>query len=118
MLLTKIISQSRNAALLTLSLFILSCATIEELAPPVNEAAMNLAMSRGIDSGLAARGRTIYITACVRCHSPEPVIRYDLVRWQTNILPDMRERTKLSEDDALALEEYIKLILQSERKSQ
>lgn len=95
-------------------MFILSCATIEELAPLVDEAAMNLAISSGIDSSMAAQGRTIYVTACVRCHSPEAVVRYDLVRWQTKILPDMYERTKLNEADRQALEAYIKLILQAE----
>lgn len=100
-------------ALLLFSMFILSCATIEELAPPVNETAANLAISTGIDPNQAARGRTIYITSCVRCHSPEPIARYDLVRWQTKILPDMAERTKLSESDTQALVAYIKLTLQA-----
>ena len=109
----KIIRQSRLTILLLFSLFILSCATIEELAPPVNETATNLAISTGIDPNQAARGRTIYITSCVRCHSPEPVVRYDLVRWQTDILPDMAERTKLNESDTQALEAYITLILQA-----
>ncbi len=113
MLRGKIINQSRTAIILLMSLLILSCETIDELAPPVNEAVVNLAISRNIDPTLAARGRTIYITLCVHCHSPEPVTRYDLVRWQTDILPDMTVRTKLSEADAQALEAYIKLTLQA-----
>ena len=106
-------NQYRPAIFLLLSFFILSCATIEELAPLVDEAAVNLAISSDIDPTLAARGRTIYITSCVRCHSPEPVVGYDLVRWQTKILPDMTERSKLSETDTHALEAYIKLMLQT-----
>ena len=100
-------------ALLLFSSLILSCATIEDLAPLVDEAAVNLAISSGVDPSLAARGRTIYITSCVRCHSPEPVVRYDLVYWQIKILPDMAERSKLSETDTQALEAYIKLTLQA-----
>lgn len=99
--------------ILLVSLLIVSCATIEELAPPVDEVAVNLAISSGLDPALAARGRTIYITACVRCHSPESVVRYDLSYWQNDILPDMAERSKLSESDTQALEAYIKLILQA-----
>ena len=106
--------QSCHAIILLFSLFILSCATIEELAPLVDEAAVNLAISRDINPTLAARGRTIYITSCVRCHSPEPVARYDLVYWQNDILPDMTNRSKLNEADTQALEAYIKLILQVE----
>lgn len=109
----KIPNQSRPAILLLFSLFIFSCETIEELAPPVNEAAVNLALSSDIDPTLAARGRTIYITSCVRCHSPEPVAGYDLVYWQTEILPKMAKRSKLSETDTQALEAYIKLMLQA-----
>lgn len=99
-------------ALLLFSSLILSCATIEELAPLVDEAAVNLAISSGVDPSMAARGRTIYITSCVRCHSPEPVAGYDLVYWQTDILPKMAKRSKLSETDTQALEAYIKLTLQ------
>lgn len=106
-------NQYRLAILLLFSLLILSCATIEELAPPVDEAAVNLAISSGVDPILAARGRTIYITSCVRCHSPEPVARYNLVYWQDDILPDMAERSKLSEADTQALEAYIKLTLKA-----
>lgn len=113
MLQQTIFSQTRLVMVLLLSLFVLSCETIEELAPPVDEVAVKLAISSSIDPTLAARGRTIYITSCVHCHSPEPVVRYNLANWQNNILPDMAERSKLSEADTQALGEYIKLMLQA-----
>jgi len=113
-----IINHALIVIILLFSLLIVSCATIEELAPPVDEVAVSMALSSGVDPDFAAFGRTIYITSCARCHSPEPVVRYDLSYWQNDILPDMAERSKINEEDTQALEAYIKLVLQVQSSHQ
>lgn len=81
---------------------LVGCATmdINVIAPPVAEASSQL-----------ARGRTIYVTKCTKCHSPEPVAKYSLTEWQT-IMPEMVEETKLNAADAAAVTAYVEHTLQ------
>lgn len=74
-----------------------SCATmdINVIAPPVVEASPEL-----------ARGRTIYVTKCAKCHAPEPVAKYSLAKWH-EIMPEMAEETKLSPADTAAVMAYV-----------
>jgi len=89
-----------------------SCATLEELAPPVDE---HLLRVGGIDpfaSSQVQRGRELYITDCARCHSPEPVIRYSAQQWR-EILPRMAKETSLGDEDRAAIEAYVMAVLRA-----
>ncbi|MCI0631254.1 MAG: cytochrome c [Phycisphaerales bacterium] len=93
-----------------LALMIGACATIEELAPPVDDTMLRAA---GVDQTAAAqieRGRALYVTDCVRCHSPEPVMRYSAQQWR-QIIPRMATEAALREEDRAAVEAYVMVVL-------
>lgn len=106
---TRIVRMLSAAALL---LAIIGCATIEQIAPPPPDTADVLALASSADISLeqATRGRRIYITDCIKCHSPEPVARYTRVEWD-EILPRMAEESKLPPKKIADIAAYIRLTL-------
>ncbi len=65
-----------------------------------------------ISAGRLERGRTIYITTCTRCHSPEPIAGYTLAEWRQT-LPRMSEKSKLSAQEAADLRDYVTITLRA-----
>jgi mono/diheme cytochrome c family protein len=53
------------------------------------------------------QGRRLYLTKCVRCHAPEPVLKYSRAQWD-EILPEMIADTRLSAADAEAVTRYVR----------
>ncbi len=100
------------AVVLVVSVVVIGCATIDDLAPPVDATILQLAAAHEIDADRLSQGRALYITACARCHRPEPVVRYAPQRWR-EILPRMFARAKLGPDEAEAVEAYVQLTLQA-----
>ncbi len=90
----------------------IGCATIEDLAPPVDATVLQLAAAHEIDADRLSQGRVLYITACARCHRPEPVVRYTREHWR-QILPRMSTRARFGPDEAEAVEAYVQLTLQA-----
>ena len=105
-----------SAVVLVACVVVIGCATIEDLAPPVDATILQLAAAQEIDADRLSQGRVLYITACARCHRPEPVVRYAPQRWR-EILPRMFTRAKLGPDDAEAVEIYLRLTLQAADQS-
>ncbi|MCI0364101.1 MAG: hypothetical protein L0219_09490 [Phycisphaerales bacterium] len=89
-----------------------ACATIEELAPPVDQAMLSAAGPSEASTIQLERGRELYVTDCARCHSPEPVMRYTAQQWGT-ILPRMTKESSLSDVDRAAVEAYVMAVLAS-----
>ena len=58
---------------------LVGCVSIEKAAPPV---ATFAEQPSGAKRMQLEQGRTIYITKCAKCHSPEPVKRYSATRWE------------------------------------
>ena len=106
------VRRSILAVVLVASLVVVGCATIEDLAPPVDATILQLAAAQEIDADRLSQGRVLYITACARCHRPAPVVRYTSQRWR-EILPRMFARTRLGPDEAEAVEAYLRLTLQA-----
>ena len=106
------VRRSVLAVVLVASFVVIGCATIEELAPPVDATVLQLAAAHEIDADRLSQGRMLYITACARCHRPAPVVRYAPQRWR-EILPRMFARTKLGPDEAEAVEAYLRLTIQA-----
>src|SRR5436190_11966649 len=79
------------------------CASLEQAAPPVETIALQ---SSATKRAQLEQGRTIYITKCAKCHSPEPVRKYSASRWE-GILKEMLEETKLDEPAASAVRAYV-----------
>ncbi len=111
---TRIIKTLSAAALL---LTIIGCATIEQLAPPLpsadsstSSAAVSLGSISDTTLQQARRGRQIYITECIKCHSPERVTRYSQIQWN-EILPRMAEESKLPPEKITDIAAYIRLTL-------
>ena len=93
-------------ATLAAAAVVAGCASLEELAPLVGAEAIRLAKIKGIDPQRIEGGRAVYITQCVRCHSPEWVGRYSAAQWHQT-LPRMTPRAKLTHQEAADLEAYI-----------
>ena len=104
---TRIVKTLSAAALL---LTIIGCATIEQIAPPIDINAVSLGTFDDATLRQAQRGRRIYITNCIKCHSPEPVARYTRVEWD-EILPRMAEESKLPPEKIADIAAYIRLTL-------
>ena len=101
-----------SAVVLVTCVVVVGCATIEDLAPPVDATVLQLAAAHEIDADRLSQGRLLYITACARCHRPEPVIRYTPQRWR-EILSRMSTRARFGPDDAEAVDAYVRLTLQA-----
>jgi len=86
------------------------CATIEQLAPPVDEALIGAATIEDDSIAMVRAGRHLYVTACARCHSPEAVTAYTRDRWRT-ILPRMAEQTGFSAEEQRAVSAYVSAVL-------
>ncbi len=106
------VRRSILAVVLVASFVIVGCATIEDLAPPVDATVLQLAAAHEIDADRLSQGRALYITACARCHRPEPVARYTREHWR-RILPHMSARARFGADEAEAVEAYVQLTLQA-----
>ncbi len=85
---------------------LVSCATLEQLAPPVDPMLVELGTIGPPDIAALTHGREIYLTNCVRCHGPEPVARYPLHRW-TSIIDRMATRAKLKVDQEADVLAYV-----------
>lgn len=104
-------------------LTIIGCATLEQLAPPLpspgppgSPDAISLGSISDASLQQAKRGRRIYITECIKCHSPEPVTRYSQVEWD-EILPRMAEESKLPPEKITDIAAYIQLTLMLDKTS-
>ena len=95
-------------------LVVVGCATTDDLAPLVDTKLIELAGDHEFDGDRLPRGRELYITACARCHRPEPVVRYAEDQWR-GILPRMSKYAGLAPDDALALKAYVVTILNASK---
>ncbi|MBT8207716.1 MAG: hypothetical protein KJO18_05525 [Acidimicrobiia bacterium] len=93
-----------------LASLVVGCATIEQLAPPVDQVLLGAATVDDDSIAMLQDGRDVYITRCARCHSPEPVTAYTREEWQT-ILPRMVEEAGLSAEERLSVGEYIVAVL-------
>ena len=100
------------AVVLVAGVVVVGCATIDDLAPPVDAMVLQLAAAQEIDADRLSQGRALYITACARCHRPEPVVRYTREHWD-RILRRMSARAQFSPDEAEAVEAYVQLTLQA-----
>ncbi len=100
------VRQRIAAIAIVMSLLVVGCATIEDLAPPVDATLIELAGAHQIDIDRLSRGRELYITACAQCHRPEPVVRYAQDQWR-GILRRMSMYARLAPDDAEALRAYV-----------
>jgi hypothetical protein len=79
------------------------CASLEQAAPPVETIALQSSAPKRVQ---LEQGRTIYITKCAKCHSPEPVHRYTVTRWQ-DILSNMTAKAKLDPSESAAVRDYV-----------
>ncbi len=93
----------------TAALLVTGCVSLEQAAPPVAMLGLTTTTSK-----LASleQGRNIYITRCAKCHSVEPVQKYSLARWK-EILPEMSIKSKLGQQDAIAVSAYVMAVLKS-----
>jgi mono/diheme cytochrome c family protein len=98
--------QIRTTAATAALLAVIGCATIEELAPPVGALTLREGETMGVNAENLERGRTIYITQCARCHSPEPVTGYTESQWRET-LPRMSHEAMLTDRETADVRDYV-----------
>jgi mono/diheme cytochrome c family protein len=91
---------------------VIGCAAIDELAPPVGALALREGEAMGMTAENLERGRTIYITRCARCHSPEPVTGYTEAQWRET-LPRMSHEAMLTSQEATDVRDYVMATLRA-----
>jgi mono/diheme cytochrome c family protein len=87
-----------------------SCASLEQVAPPVESLAVQ---ARTGSTGQLVQGREIYVTKCAKCHRVEPVRKYPANQWENEILPEMAEESKLTAGETAAVRAYVMSVLGS-----
>ena len=102
----------RAAVTLATLLVVIGCATIEELAPPVGALALREGEAMGVPAENLERGRTIYITNCARCHSPEPITGYSEAQWRET-LPRMSHEAMLTAQETDDVRDYVMVTLRA-----
>jgi len=98
--------RTRAAAALAALVAVIGCATINELAPPVGEPTLREGETIGVPAANLERGRTIYITRCVQCHTPEPVTGYSEAQWRET-LPRMSLDALLTPQETADVRDYV-----------
>lgn len=107
---------SRMSAMRTISaaavaaLVVFGCVTIDEMAPPITPSMQTIAEREGYSVRQLEHGRQLYLTDCVKCHSPEPVTRYTLAEWH-EIMPRMARDSNFSPEQEAAVTAYVRFIL-------
>jgi len=88
-----------------------------EIAPPVvakdstavSESSALLSIARGIDpevgNTMLEQGKTIYQTACVKCHAFKDAKKYTPEHWE-KVLTRMAPKARLTEEQARSLRVY------------
>jgi mono/diheme cytochrome c family protein len=104
--------QIRTTAATAALLAVIGCATIEELAPPVGALTLREGETMGVNAENLERGRTIYITQCARCHSPEPVTGYTESQWRET-LPRMSHEAMLTDRETADVRDYVMATLRA-----
>jgi mono/diheme cytochrome c family protein len=102
----------RTAATLATLLIVIGCAAIDQLAPPVGALALREGEAMGVTAQNLERGRTIYITNCARCHSPEPIASYSEAQWRET-LPRMSHEAMLTAQETSDVRNYVMVTLRS-----
>ena len=89
--------------------FLNSCVSLETAAPPVATLqSSNLNSSAQLESG-----RQIYVGKCTKCHSAEPIRKYPLADWISDIMPEMAEKSKLTPAETASVLAYVQAVLKS-----
>ncbi len=91
---------------LSATLVVVGCAGMASRVPPVDEAQVAAAESKGLNRTTLERGRVIYLRDCGRCHTPVSVSTYDEQGWR-EILPKMYEKAYLSSQESADLGAYV-----------
>ena len=102
----------RTAGALAALVTVIGCATINELAPPVGELTLREGQTMGVLPANLERGRTIYITKCVQCHTPEPVTGYSEPQWRKT-LPRMSHEAMLTAQETSDVRDYVMVTLRA-----
>ncbi len=95
-----------RAAGFAAALLIAGCASVSDLAPEPDPAAVARAGAGGVAPSDLAAGRRIYLTDCARCHSPVAVASLTRRQWGP-VLDRMAPLTRLDAGKEAKLRSYI-----------
>ena len=98
--------------LLFLLILVFGCASLTELAPPVETLLGDTATASSAERAALEHGRQLYIRDCAKCHSPVAVNSLSHDQWET-VLPEMVQSTGLDKQAEQDLSTYIKTVLKS-----
>ena len=86
---------------------LVSCASLEERAPPVDELFIAEANVSGSEIERLREGHKIYTRFCADCHAPRRVDRITARDWQVHI-PKMFKKAELYPEEIELVTNYIK----------
>lgn len=89
---------------------IIGCMDSTKVAPKINE----LGVTTNLES--LTLGRSVYINKCTKCHNALRITRYSNPHWD-EILPEMIYKAKLSKNEANAVTDYIRIVLNTASSS-
>ena len=91
------------------AIFLLSCVSLDELAPPVNESFIKLSGTSATEVPVLKQGRHLYTSRCGSCHSLDPVNAHTFPEWLEVIHEDgMAKKSKLNTSELESILAYLK----------
>ncbi|MBU2502017.1 hypothetical protein KJ682_11870 [bacterium] len=102
-------SRFSRAAGFAAALLIAGCASVSDLAPEPDPAAVARAGAGGVDASDLVAGRRIYLTDCARCHAPVAVTSLTRGQWNP-VLDRMAPLTRLDAEKDAQLRSYIEAV--------
>jgi mono/diheme cytochrome c family protein len=82
------------------------CLSLEQMAPPIDEAFLRTSPAESGRVQALRRGRDLYLGVCAKCHTVEPIGKYSVDKWR-EILPEMAEESKLNAGQYEDVKTYI-----------
>lgn len=99
-------------ALSLLAVVLCGCATLQTGAPPVTPAMTRIATTGGGSADTLNEGRRLLAMRCTSCHGLEPVGKYSVSEWRSNVAK-MSGRAGLSEAEKQEITAYLVAARQS-----
>ena len=97
----------KKLSLMVCLVVLVSCTSIEVLAPPVDNLFIAEANISSKEAAQLREGREIYLKFCTRCHGARQVDEITEENWKEHI-PKMLKKAQLYPEEIVPLEAYLK----------
>jgi len=97
----------RMYLIITFVYLFVGCMDVTKVAPKVN----TLGLHQNI--AMLELGRDVYINRCTKCHNAVRITRYSQKQWDNEIMEEMIFKSKLSQEQSVAVTAYVRAVLES-----